>query len=850
MQTPKLGKEKIAIVGMDVYFSFYKSLDAFERSIYKGKARIPNLQKNLEFSPDLDLYVTEILKKFDDVARIALEDAVIDSNINIATVVFQNSQQKLDSTVTEVNSIFQALETARELLSDRSISAVLVGGIDFKADNQAVGAIVLKRYQTAKQDRNRIYATIDAMGFGQCLTPEITYLEVLADKLLQEVAIDRAISTDFQVPFSCAISSVMNAGYFGIAAEIASFIKTILCIYYRYIPSVPQWQQPINLELWQKSPFYVATETKPWFLEAGISQRVAAINCLDSDRSYLILSEETEIQQRNHSYLAQSPSYFFPLVGENSTILLEQLQTLKQKIETVETEDLAKTARQTFTNYQRHLEATYAIVIIGKNKTELLRECDRANQGIVKALETGKDWQTPVGSYFTPNPQGKKGKVAYVYPSAYNAHLGLGKELFRLFPNLFDAPTIQSTCNRIAKLEKLLYPRSHQSFSPRELEAKERQLMDDSLAMLESETGFAGLITTILRDYFQVQPQAAFGYSLGETSMMYSQGVWSDLNQSSNLLQHSPLFKTRLANSQDAVREYWQLSEKEDRQELWSTYVVMANSELVKKQLQTENRVYLTQISTPQEVVIAGDPQSCERVIANLDCDAFRAPFNHVIHCEAMKSEYDRLIELNTLPLRTIPKIDFYSAANYQPIELTTNAIAHNITQTLTQAIDFPRLVNRVYQDDYRIFIEVGAGSNCSRWIKDILKDREHAVISLHRRGTDDFTSLTKALVKLVSHRVKLDLSLLYGQVDKKAEGRGQRAEGRRQKAKDFSLKEEERVSTISHWNQSKFLNQLDNNLLSKAHTKFIQTDKQHLNNAEKIIQNQIKILQQIIITH
>ena len=148
-----------------------------------------------------------------------------------------------------------------------------------------------------------------------------------------------------------------------------------------------------------------------------------------------------------------------------------------------------------------------------------------------------------------------------------------------------------------------------------------------------------------------------------------------------------------------------------------------------------------------------------------LGCDAFRAPFNHVIHCEPLKSEYDELIKLNTLPLRNTPEIGFYSAANYGQIELESQKIAHNLTQTLIQQLDFSRLVKRVYQDDYRIFIEVGAGSNCSRWIKNILKSQAHATISLHRRNTDDFTSLIKALAKLVSHQVKLDLSPLYPQV-------------------------------------------------------------------------------------
>ena len=751
MRTAKpTDNKKIAIVGMNAHFGEYISLDAFERSIYEGHS--------LDLNNTEPLSAIAMTERFDRVASIALEDAAISLNANIAVVVAKNSQHTIDSSlvdrVTEASSVIDALSIARELLSKGEVEAVLVGGVDFVS--QAVGAVVLKSDRAAKQDRHKIYAAIDSLGSSTPIEA-IAYLEVVAEKRLEEVEIEQRIPSYLATnsAFSCAVSSVTNAGYKGIAGEIASLIKTALCLYYRYIPPVAQWNEQIS----KNCPLYVATFAKPWFLEAGVDRRVAAINFVDNN-AHIILSEETDPQRRSHAYLEQTPCYLFPLTANDSKALLARLDLFKRSIKD---SDLSAISRQTFIEH-RDSEGDYVIAIVGKNRAEILKECDRAVKGVTKAFETGKDWQTPVGSYFTAKPQGKEGKIAFVYPGAYNAHVGLGKDLFRLFPNLIDDPVIKSTCNRTAGIEKLLYPRSWHQLTPRELETKERELMNDALAMLESETGFAGFITTILRDCFQVKPQAAFGYSLGETSMMYAQGVWSDIDRTSDVLNTSPLFKTRLAGKKEAVREHWQLSE-EQQGELWRTYVVMANSDLIEEKLQAEDRVYLTQISTPKEAVIAGDPQSCERVIKRLGCDAFRAPFNHVIHCEAMQSEYDELIKLNTLPVQKSPQLTFYSAANYQQINYTSQQIAHSVTQTLCQQLDFPRLVNRVYQDDYRIFIEVGVGSNCSRWIKDILKSQEHATVSLHRRGTNDFTSLIKALAKLSSHQVKLDLSPLYGAV-------------------------------------------------------------------------------------
>jgi PfaB family protein len=867
MQTAKPTKNhQIAIVGMNAHLGNYSSLDAFERSIYEG--HLP------EFN-HLKLSTKEILARYDRIASIALEDAAINSDLNIAIIVAQDSKQKLDSTVTMVDSVFDALLIAQELLAKGEVKAVLVGGVDFA--DQAVGAVVLKRYETAKSDRNRIYAVIDALSSFTPVEAQVTYLELLDDRRLESVEIEQRIPDYLAAnsSCSCAISSVTNAGYQGIAAQIASLIKTTLCLYYRYIPPVPRWDQQTPKS---NHPFYVAACAKPWFLSAGVNQRVAAINVV-SNNAHIILAEEVDFQRRSHAYLEQMPCYLFPLSADDPQTLLEQLDTLKQ---TIQGGNLAQIAKQTIINHQ-HSKANYTLAIVGKNEPEILKECDRAAQGVAKAFETGKDWQTPIGSYFTAHPQGQKGKVAYVYPGAYNAHVGLGKDLFRLFPNLIDEPVIKSTCNRIAGIEKLLYPRSWHKLTPRELEAKEGELMNDPLAMLESETGFAGFITTILRDYFQVKPQAAFGYSLGETSMMYAQGIWGDIDRSSDVLNTSPLFKTRLAGTKEAVREYWQLP-NEQQEELWRTYVVMANSELVKEKLQGENRVYLTQISTPKEVVIAGDPQSCERVIASLGCDAFRAPFNHVIHCEAIKSEYDELIKLNTLPVNQTPEITFYSAANYQEIKPSSQEIAHSLTQTLIHQLDFPRLVERVYQDNYRIFIEVGVGSNCSRWIKDILQSKEHAVISLHRRGTNDFTSLVKAIAKLLSHHAQPDLSPLYGVVkdstpeqpvispaenkvldpwQESAAEQG-KSSADREKFKPPSFQDRSRDDLANHktslendphkliqWQPTflKFKNGLSHNNthLSQAHSVFIEQDKEYSLNNKEVIDAHLKVLEKII---
>ncbi len=843
----KLATEpKLAIVGMDVYFGHCESLSAWEQSIYEGKS-----QQHLSVEEREQLPIEQLLMK---VANNALEDANLVTGVKVAVIVANDERNPIVPKMGDFlnlsleNSVFQAIATAQKLLFSSTLDTVLLIA---SAGQAHIGAVVLQLDTTAKQQQNRIYAEIvtnvvqdssqdseaiqktceAAFAQGGIEPAAIGYLDICSHPFpdLQRRGVrvtvgQETVSADdpritgaiaaygtSETSCSCALGNTTNLG---VVSEIASIIKTALCLYYRYIPAFPGWSPPKNAH---NNPFYVAPQSKPWFL-APAATRIAAVH---STYAHLILTEASEPQEYQSSYLEQTSFYLFPLAASDRNTLQQQLHTLEQAIKA--SDSLSLTAQQTFITYQKFPHYPYALAILGKTKSDLLREIERAVKGIDQAFATQKDWQTPTGSYFTVNPQGRKGKVAYVYPGAYNAHLGLGRNLFRIFPKLFDDPVIQSTRNRLAKLERLLYPRSWEQLSRRKLEALEAKLMSDPLAMLESEMGFAGLMTAVLRDYFQIQPKGIFGYSLGEISAMYAQGVWTDMGQSSDRLNTSPLFQTRLAGSKEAVRDYWQLSDSES--DIWCTYVLMASASIVKERVQPESRVFLTQISTPKEVVIAGDPSACKRVIEDLNCDAFRAPFNHVIHCPVMDSEYEELVRINTLPLQNHLTTTFYSAAHYESVNFNRQKISEIISQTLCQQLDFSRLVNRVYQDEFRIFIEVGAGSNCSRWIREILKSQEHLTVSLHRRGIDDHVSLVKALAKLLSHRVELDLSLLYEQEQSLASNITNYGSFSPKKA----FKSSKKKSLINNNDRAEIVTKVTKNIASKENLATIKHEQQQV---------------------
>ncbi|MTJ29086.1 PfaB family protein [Aphanizomenon sp. UHCC 0183] len=800
--------QKLAIVGMDCFVSNSPTLNKFERLIYESKQNLVT-SENYQQTP----LSRELINS-------ALEDAKIQPETKIALIIISPTENsaKLANYISaelaffaEENSLLSALDVSQKLLTTQQVEAVLIVGIDksypieinegvytFSYDEKAenaiktagAAAVVLQLHETAKQQNHCIYAIMDgfsvvkhspnhpetitqacqnAFQIADVQAADIGYLEVVARGTANaDIAEIQGLISAYHTGgenLSCGLGSVKaNIGNTQASSGIFSLIKTALCLYHRYIPGVPQWSNPKQPEIWRGSPFYVAVESKPWFLEPGATKRVAAVNMMEENNIYghLILSEEISQVERSSQYLAEMPYYLFPIAADDRSSLLTQITALQQSL--TNGSSISQLANDYFQKYQQYKQSTYALAILSRHPEELKREIERAIQGVKIAFATGKDWQTPLGSYFTVNPQGKKGHVAFVYPGSFTSYIGLGRNIFRLFPQLHNDIVIKSVYNRVANIEKILYPRSINKLLRRQLESIEQTLIDDPVSMLESEVGIAGLMTAILKNYFQIQSPYSFGYSLGETSMMLAQGVWTSFKSTSDYLNSSPLFKTRLSGPKNAVRQHWGLPliHEGKREEFWSNYILICSSSLVQEVLKNENRVYTVLINTPEEVIIAGETKACERVIQTLKCDAFPTSINHVIHCEPMHSEYDELVKVNTLPIQTNSKTIFYSAAEYAPMKIDSHLIGKNIAKALCHQLDFPRLVNRAYNDNVRIFIEVGVGSNCSRWISEILKDKGHLAVSLNRRGVDDHTSIIKALAKLFSHRIELDLSPLY----------------------------------------------------------------------------------------
>lgn len=683
------------------------------------------------------------------------------------------------------NSVFKALEIAQNLLSLGEVDAVVVGGVDFAGGlenvllrnhknkinqndqpsisfnqgdegwlvGEGAGAIVLKKSSEVRE--NKVYATIDAIG-NNLTSQNVGYQEFSAGTISSHKVTPSHLMTnkDATQNSKIALGSIeANIGHTYAASGIASLIKTALCLHHRFIPAVPNWKKAnATTQNWlatQDSKFYFPEKSRPWILQNDIAERRAIVNGFEQIQ--VQMTEAVPTKKLETAFLRKNVPNLFALKGNSEKEIQQQISALEIAIETAT--PIAEIAQQFFSN-SNEKQTEFCAVLIATNKKDLNQEIKFFQKNITRAFEKNQILKTPRGSYFSPNPLGKKGKVAFVYPGSSTAYTGLGKDLFQLFPQLY--PHFESMLPNLDEYiwSDYLFPKKVNTTN------EDPNIYNNAIAMMSTGVFYSAAYTYILREVFGVNPEMAFGYSMGEcSSMWYALGVWS--SDEAKEFQNSPIFKNRFAGNLELLAEHWGIS-TEEAKERWISLVLLAPREKVEQLIQGKDKVYLTFINTDNEVVISGDKTECLAIAKALDCQTVTIPFQNVIHHDFCKKENEGLIKMHHFDLNKNLDIDFYSSITRDKIPFNSQLIAENSTAVCCEKVDFPRTVNTLLEKEAKIFIELGANATCTGWIKNILKGKEHLAVSINQKGKADAQAILEVLAQLVSHGIQADLSALY----------------------------------------------------------------------------------------
>ena len=573
-------------------------------------------------------------------------------------------------------------------------------------------------------------------------------------------------------------------------SQVLGLLRTVIALQQRYIPAITDWQLPQanELSLWQASNFYLPTESRPWFPHHDGSAHLAAYSCLAANDEYchVVLQEaipENEPTSTDEKKPANDIRYNgFIACSDLKMVLVtaNSQQDLLAKLIELELEHNHQQLHTIALKYYRQAQACmgrYTIALLADSKEELLKELQLAKLGIDSAFVSKKEWRTPKGSYFTPVPLNKSldddQNIAFLYPGIGATYVGLGRDLFHLFPEIYqDVANLADDIGASLK-DTILNPRTIIRSNFNALKQLDLDLRGNLAGIAEAGVGFACAFTKVFEKVFKVKADYATGYSMGEISMYAALGAWQQPGLMSERLSQSDTFNHRLSGDLLTLREHWGLDSGTNDELIWETYTIKATLDDVIAASEGEDRVYCTIINTPDSLLLAGFPEDCLRVIKKMGVRAMPLNMANAIHSEPANKEYADMVELYTMEVTPRIKTKMYSSSCYLPVPQLSKAIAHSVAKCLCERVDFPRLVNTMHEQGARVFIEMGPGRSLCSWVDKILDDdkqiidygkaqKQHLSVPVNAKGTNDELTYFRAIAKLISHGVTLDLYTLF----------------------------------------------------------------------------------------
>ena len=292
------------------------------------------------------------------------------------------------------------------------------------------------------------------------------------------------------------------------------------------------------------------------------------------------------------------------------------------------------------------------------------------------------------------------GEIAFVFTNGSAAYPGMGAELVLAFPDLADA-----------------FEASHARLRPRAGEAQAALSPPGVIGRILGAAVLCAFHAEFTRGLLRIQPDAAIGYSSGESAALVALGAWTDPAALNHDVQASELLATDLTGEFRAVRRAWRrLGVTGER---WVSYLVSAPADQVRAALGDQAAAYLMAINAPDACIIGGEESACEAVLRRLAGVAV-IPIDYGIaaHAPVLADVAEEYRRLHWRPTADLPGVRFYSGATGESYRASADRAADALAAQILGPIDFVRVIERAWADGVRVFVEHGPQAQCTGWIR------------------------------------------------------------------------------------------------------------------------------------
>ena len=668
---------------------------------------------------------------------------------------------------------------------------------DKDADGTMIGegaaAIILKRLDDAQQDGDRIYAIIKGVGtatggrvescdhdrdaYHQSIErtireagakPEsVSYLETHGSGVAGEDALEADILSGLfgasESPNPCYIGSAKaDVGHTGAVAGLASLIKAALCLDQQLLPPLRNLQTMRYDWVRGKRTFIAPAAAQYWLRNRADGPRRALVAGLgvDGTCSHVLLEGVESKAGRAFRHFSDRPlgaldEGLFALEAYDVNGLLEKIDRLREFVAMAPGKGIEQLAIRWFREIGSAPDNKLCLAVVASNRSELLDQLDYAAQSIQQKPagilgSNGGTLSTQLRDrvFYSPEPLGSQGQVAFVFPGSGNHFAGMGRELSARWPAVYDT---QDAASRFLARQYL-----PEHFWKEQLS---ETLHGNHNALVIGQVALGTALSDLVRS-FGIEPRVVSGYSLGESAGLFSFGAWRDRDGMSQRLSESSLFTEDLAGECKAARKVWGLNKRD--QVDWALGIVDAPADKVKQALAGRDKAYLLIINTHRECVIGGDRRQVEELAREVNGHFFPLRGVTTVHCEVAKPVAKAYRDLHVFPVTAPENITFYSCALGKSYQVTTDSAADMILGQALETVDYTKVIEQAYADGVRIFLEMGPGNSCSRMIGSILDGRPHMTRAACYPGQKPTSLILRLLAHCLAERVPVNLSELY----------------------------------------------------------------------------------------
>jgi len=685
----------------------------------------------------------------------------------------------------EENSGLHALRTALDALQREEINLAIVGAVDMPGDiraqlsNQRLGrnpavndgacTLILKRVADARAAGDTIYALIDAhseaTGADASLlnTQKQTRrraLEGLKTLNGADTAAYRFVETsapdastpedDARIVPSIPLSAQL--GHAGEASGLLAVAKTALALQAKVLPPRIEEDQEVEADYWLHNAAQGARRALVQGMSTGGQVALVALReapCCGDVGTSVPLPTRFPLAKADAS---AGDATLLRIYAADASGISSAIEELQQELHQHAGQPLAQLACRWDTLNHPAPQQGLCLTCVATSHAELEAQLDFATAHIQSSPEERLDGRggarIPACArdkvFYSPAPLASEGKVAFVFPGSGNHFINMGRDLARTWPDVFER---QHHHNRYLERQY----RADMFWNGADLEDIEA----DHNSMIIAHVTLCTVLSDRVR-LFGIEPHMAVGYSLGESSSLFSLGVWRERDAMLERIEKSPLFTRDLAGPCAAARTLWQLSEDEAVD--WCLGIVPLPAAQIKPHIEQVERAYLLIINTPEECVIGGQRQAVERVLKQLG----HPPFIELkgvttVHCPVPQVVAEAYHALHRFESHAV-EADIFSCASGEPYTPSTRACADAILAQATDTIDFTRVIDNAYGAGARIFIETGSGNSCTRMVTRILGDRPHMVRPTCVEGQAPLTTFATLIAQLEAEGVRCNI--------------------------------------------------------------------------------------------